>query len=637
MKFVEKSIVIFAFLISIFLTIDGFSAQPNRYDSFIPHNGKWLDTEGVHINAHGGGVLYHNGTYYWFGEHRSAGGRGYSARVGVRCYSSEDLYNWRNEGVALAVSDDPQSEITEGCKIERPKVIYNEKTGKFVMWFHLELKGEGYSAARTGVAVSNSPTGPYEYIRSYRPNAGKLPVNYSKDKPNPHDEYLKRDLDKGQMARDMTLFVDDDGTAYHIHSSEENYTLHISELTDDYLGFTGKYSRVLVHQHNEAPAVCKHNGYYYMIASGCTGWSPNAARSARAKNIFGPWKPLGNPCRGVNPHNGLGPEKTFGGQSTFILPVAGKKDGFIAMFDVWNPQNLIDSRYIWLPVEFEDGKIIVRWRDEWDLSVFQDGDNPVKRNEDSGEYELVWSDEFNKDGKPDPNNWTYEHGFVRNLELQWYQPENAYCKNGMLIVEARREKVKNPSYNPDSDDWKRRREYARYTSACLKTMGLQRWKYGRFEMRARIDTREGLWPAFWTLGTERGWPGCGEVDIMEYYNGNILANVAWAGNSSPYEPEWDTVKIPVSDFNDPNWSEKFHTWRMDWTEDYIKLYLGDRLLNSTDLSKTINKKDKSNPFHEPHYILVNLAIGGTNGGDPSGTEFPARYKIDYIRVYQKTE
>jgi len=139
---------------------------------------------------------------------------------------------------------------------------------------------------------------------------------------------------------------------------------------------------------------------------------------------------------------------------------------------------------------------------------------------------LVWSDEFNKDGRPDPNNWTYERGFVRNQELQWYQPENARCENGMLIIEGRRQRKENPRYRADGRDWRQNREYAEYTSASLTTRRLHSWKFGRFEMRGRIDTRAGLWPAFWTLGIEGSWPSNGEIDIMEYYRGMLLANAA---------------------------------------------------------------------------------------------------------------
>jgi len=255
--------------------------------------------------------------------------------------------------------------------------------------------------------------------------------------------------------------------------------------------------------------------------------------------------------------------------------------------------------------------------------------------EQSNDYELVWADEFNDDGRPDPNNWVYERGFVRNEELQWYQPENARCENGLLVIEGRRERKPNPSYEAGSNSWRRNRQYIEYTSACLKTPGLHSWTFGRFEMRARIDTRPGLWPAFWTLGSARSWPGCGEIDIMEYYRGMLLANACWAGPRR-WVGIWDDLRKPITEFGDPDWSARFHVWRMDWDRDNIKLYVDDQLLNTIELSKTINQTpDGANPFHEPHYILLNLAIGGTNGGDPSATTFPSCYEIDYVRVYQK--
>lgn len=251
-------------------------------------------------------------------------------------------------------------------------------------------------------------------------------------------------------------------------------------------------------------------------------------------------------------------------------------------------------------------------------------------------YRLVWADEFTGDGRPDPNHWEYEEGFVRNRELQWYQPENARCENGLLIIEARQERVPNPHFRADSNNWKEQREFADYTSSCLHTRGRHAWQYGRFEMRARIDTRAGLWPAFWTLGTARPWPHCGEIDIMEFYRGLLLANAAW-GNEARWKPVWDDMRIPVESLG-PDWSSRFHIWRMDWDTEAIRLYMDDQLLNTIDLKNTINRDSQgANPFHEPQYILVNLAVGGANGGDPGQTELPARYEIDYIRVYQETE
>ena len=250
-------------------------------------------------------------------------------------------------------------------------------------------------------------------------------------------------------------------------------------------------------------------------------------------------------------------------------------------------------------------------------------------------WKLVWADEFNKDGRPDPRNWSYEAGFVRNRELQWYQPDNAWCEEGLLIIEGRREHKQNPNYQPNRKDWKASREYADYTSASLTTRGRHHWQYGRFEMRGRIDARAGLWPGFWTLGVAGEWPRNGEIDIMEYYQGMLLANVAW-GTQKRWVAEWDSVRKPITQFNDPDWSNKFHVWRMDWDDKVIRLYVDEILLNTTDLKDTFNKgTERKNPFHQPHYLLLNLAIGGTSGGDPSSTHFPAKFEVDYVRVYQK--
>ena len=217
----------------------------------------------------------------------------------MHVYSSRDLTHWKDEGIALAVSHDPQSDITAGSIIERPKVLFNATTNKYVMWFHLELKGQGYKAARCGVAVSDKAAGPYAYLRSFRPDAGSWPVNANEGdhKPYPNNRLL-RDLAGGQMARDMTLFQDDDGKAYLIASAEDNSTLHVSELTTDYLGTTGRYARIIPEGGNEAPVLFKRGGKYYLITSGTSGWAPNAARSFEASAIFGPWQSLGNPCRG---------------------------------------------------------------------------------------------------------------------------------------------------------------------------------------------------------------------------------------------------------------------------------------------------------------------------------------------------
>ncbi len=248
-------------------------------------------------------------------------------------------------------------------------------------------------------------------------------------------------------------------------------------------------------------------------------------------------------------------------------------------------------------------------------------------------YHLVWADEFNINGMPDTLTWHFEKGFVRNNELQWYQKDNAWQQNGLLIIEARREKKANPIYNPLSSDWRKARKYIEYTSSSINTSKSKSFTYGRFEMRAKIITEDGLWPAFWTLGKTKEWPSNGEIDIMEYYKGDILANIAY-GTKERYKVKWFITKKAVFSFNDAGWDDKFHIWRMDWDEKEIKLYMDGILLNSVSQNMLMNP-DGFKPFMQPHYILLNLAIGGDNGGDPSKTNFPNRYEIDYVRVYQK--
>ena len=341
---------------------------------------EWPDRKGEHINAHGGGLLFHEGKYYWYGENRPA--RGFTTEVGVEVYSSSDLMNWEDEGVALAVSEESGHDIERGCIMERPKVVRNPKTGKFVMLFHLELKGKGYAAARVGFAESDSPVGPFRFIRSLRPNAGKWPTDFSrrdirkakKLKEADYKEWwtpewreairegvlLARDVPGGQMSRDMTVYVDDDGKAYHIYSAEENLTLNLAELTDDYLDYTGRYVRIAPGGQNEAPTIFKRDGVYWMITSGCTGWVPNEARMFKAASLWGPWEPLPSPFVGKDA------KKSFHTQGTYIFKVEGTEDGFVFMADRWNPQSLKNSRHIWLPIDFEaDGTPVIRWVDSW--------------------------------------------------------------------------------------------------------------------------------------------------------------------------------------------------------------------------------------------------------------------------------
>lgn len=391
-----------------------------------------LDNNGRHVNAHGAGFLYDNGRYYMFGEHKVGGTLGNKSIVGVHCYSSEDLYNWRDEGIVLEMSRDPESPIVIGTIIERPKVIFNQKTGKYVMWFHMESRAgprakstniddiiaekPSYKTGRAGLAVADKITGPYKFVGAYRLNAKKYPMGeesamkevrrkLDKDFPEwrnatfsfgkkckndayPQIRFLKY-FDEGQTSRDMTLFVDDDLKAYLICASEDNATLHINELSDDYQSLTGHFARVFPLEFNEAPAVFKRDGKYFMLSSHCTGWAPNPLRVAVSDSIYGPWKPLGDRTRGFNVSESdrkVNPvlnkqywrdaadsqtKDTFKSQSTYVIKVNGKKDAFIYVGDRWTPRDAIDGRYIFLPIEWDcDGLPVIRWYGLWDLSIF---------------------------------------------------------------------------------------------------------------------------------------------------------------------------------------------------------------------------------------------------------------------------
>lgn len=259
------------------------------------------------------------------------------------------------------------------------------------------------------------------------------------------------------------------------------------------------------------------------------------------------------------------------------------------------------------------------------------------------EWRLVWSDEFNGSGRPDPATWNYEEGFVRNHEAQWYQAGNAFLQDGLLVIEARKEQRPNPTYQPGGAYWGQQRPGIDYTSACLHTRGKREFLYGRLEVCARIPTAGGAWPAIWTLGSRMQWPSCGEIDVMEYYRiqgvPHILANAAW-GNDRPYQAVWNSKKIPFAHFTsrDEGWALQFHVWRMDWDETSISLYLDDELLNKIPMSHIVNGRigQHINPFTRKQYILLNLALGGDNGGEIDDQAFPMRYEIDYVRIYERS-
>lgn len=291
----------------------------------------WKDIDGQTIQAHGGMILEHEGVYYWYGENKDT--LTVNRRVdfiGVSCYSSVDVHNWKYEGIVLeAEKEDVSSEIHTSKVGERPKVIYNKKSKQFVMWLHVDIAD--YSYARAGVAVSDSPVGPFHYLGSRGKNYGD--------------------------CRDMTLFKDKDATAYLIHSSDWNRTLYISELNEDYTDLTGRFTRIFVDQYREAPAMVYEGGKYYLVTSGCTGWRPNSALYGVSEHILSnEWRLIDNPCSGKNYR------RTFEGQSTYIFTVKGKH---YVMLDHWQPEDLRNSGYSILSIQIEDDRMDIPWTEEW--------------------------------------------------------------------------------------------------------------------------------------------------------------------------------------------------------------------------------------------------------------------------------
>ncbi len=284
---------------------------------------QFKDTSGNVIHAHGGGMIKYGDYYYWYGEYRDNS----NYFLGVRCYRSTDLKNWEYRGEVLKPSS--ASELNK-CNVERPKVMYNASTKQFVMWMHWE-DGINYGQARAAVAYCNTPDGNYTYQGSFRPfvNSGVT------------DHGLP-----GYMSRDCNVFVDTDGTGYFISSSNENMDLHLYKLTPDYKGIASLAAKLYVGKQREAPCLIKRNNYYYLITSGCTGWSPNQTKYAYSTSLTSGWSDLYN----------LGDSTTYSSQPAFIIPVQGTETTtFLYTGDRWAGAwggKVNDSQYVWLPIIF---------------------------------------------------------------------------------------------------------------------------------------------------------------------------------------------------------------------------------------------------------------------------------------------
>lgn len=320
-----RRVVVSAILAVFFLCGPAFGDY--RVDAITPGE-VWHDNRGQQIQAHGGGILYWKGTYYWVGEDRTPTND--SEKRYVACYSSKDLVHWTFRGQILVLSD--PEHLGPNWVLERPKLFHNPHTGKFVLYFHLD--DAHYKFARVGVAISDRIDGSYSYVKSFRP------------------------LD--QVSRDIGQFIDDDGSAYLIFESRSTGGFFIAKLSEDYMSVERQMSFVKVSI--EGGAIVHYRGLYYVVGSHLTGWLPNPNVYATSPSLSGPWTEM----KDIAP-----PEtNTYDSQSSMLLKVQGSKTTtVIYMGDRWNPKALWDSRYIWMPLEISGGRLKLPSPQPWTLNM----------------------------------------------------------------------------------------------------------------------------------------------------------------------------------------------------------------------------------------------------------------------------
>jgi hypothetical protein len=584
----------------------------------------WSDNKGRPINAHGGGVIFHDGMYYWYGEHKLEGkSEAQFADGGIHCYASKDLMHWKDKGIVLGVDfKDTTNDLAYGCILERPKVVYNQKNKEFVAYFKLYLKGVGYEKSYVGVAVAKHPAGPFTY----------------------HHKFLGGGSAKG--SGDFSMFKDDDGIVYHLAVRKPDKTFVIGKLDSDYYFPEGDYQASQgIQVHTEAPVVIKRKGTYHLLGSGSSGWKPNIARYYTSNNIIGKWTYHGNPCRGYNNVDSLGVEKTYGGQSSYIISVQGVADGYIAMFDIWKPELPVTGRYIWLPIDFTSGKMAINWHDTWSMDFFGklpstkdsmvDAETPrdafpmvkqdsVVKSPISQKWKLVFSDEFN-DNTIDARKWNVENTSRKRTDLMLLANEQQVEeKEGNIFIYYRKLMTKDTTY----------------LAGRFNSKGKYAPTYGFIETRMHIVKPNGYQMAFWMMPEGNGMKapqgvdgtandGC-EIDIVEGTKADAYSlGLHWDGYGKPaHKSNGALVKAPGIH------NQEYHVYGFEWSPTYLKFYLDGKIVREMTDPKLIP--------HVAHFLYFSGSCFGENNwldGDVRKNEFiqnggVAKSYVDYVRVFE---
>ena len=434
-------------------------------------------------------IVKDGGLFYVFGT-----------RSGISVRSSADLRTWTNEPPVFNRPPAWTTNVAPGFDgyFWAPDII--RLNGKFLLYYSVSAWGKQTSA----IGLATTTTLDAAATNHIWADGGKVISSTNGSAFN---------------AIDPSVFLDADGKLWLAFGSYWQ-GIFLTEL-DPQTGLRRRTNSPLYplawNQSIEAACLARHGDFYYLFVNWgqcCKGTnSTYEVRVGRAGKITGPYLDRD------------GKKLVEGGGSAF-LQSSGRfiGPGHIGIVNDGTTNGPTQFSYHYYDADTQGRSRLalgeIDWSDGW----------PVAVNGSTNDWKLIWHDEFETNGPPDPANWNYERGFVRNNELQWYQPENAVCTNGLLVIEARREHQPNPNFTTNRPNWRTSREWIDYTSASLTSRRLREFKYGKFEMRARIDTRPGSWPAFWTLGATPGirWPACGEVDIMEYYRNMVLANVAYS-------------------------------------------------------------------------------------------------------------